>query len=876
MINSVSFINFWVTESHPDGPDLAVSLRFVGTLQTALALLIIVAGWFTRGGFVLGGAIAAVVGTLVVWLVRVGRLRAAAMLECWGLLLAAVVCSHAEPGSASPVWAALCLPSLMAGCLLGGGASFVLAAVATLNALLVYELPRLGASSAPDMAQGLLLVVALIWLSALAGRAIGRRCQRQSELVGASRAMLAAIFDGTTDLIWSVDPVEFRVLSYNSAMAGLMRARRGDMSPGGKRPLELFSNPERARRWERLYRRALAQGAFSIEYPLADGRVLLLSFNVMREGQRVLGISVLGKEITESKRVESELMRKGEELARARASLEQAQALAHLGSWRYDCAGSSMDCSLETYRIAGIEPGMAVTPQSLLRISHPDDLEALTSAWQATLGGKPFDLSHRLVVGARIKWVHSRAQVEFDAQGQPLVVVGTLQDITEQQGARERIEFLALHDALTGLPNRVRGQERLQQAVALALRHGGRLAVLNLDLDKFKFVNDTHGHAVGDKLLASVADRLRVCLRGEDTLCRLSGDEFMIVLPDLCDERQASSACERILSRLAEPFELDGIHLSTSFSIGVAFYPRDGGDVSTLMRHADMALYDAKRAGRNAYRCFELEMNASLLRYLEIRAGLGLALERGEFELHYQPQLSLGSGTLVGVEALLRWNRPGHGLVQPGDFIAAAEDSGLVVPIGRWVLGEACRQAAAWQAAGWDRFVVSVNLSMVQLRQGRLEGDVCAALDASGLDPTLLELELTETVLLEHDDAVMAALGRLNQRGVRFAIDDFGTGYSNLSYLKRINLDKLKIDRSFVQDLENDGGDQAIVRALSQIARHLTIRTVAEGVESSAVADRLREMGCDEAQGYLYSKPLPAARLEHWMRHDLQHCARLA
>ncbi len=441
-----------------------------------------------------------------------------------------------------------------------------------------------------------------------------------------------------------------------------------------------------------------------------------------------------------------------------------------------------------------------------------------------------------------------------------------MEDITQKKQIQARIDFLAFHDALTRLPNRVLGLDRLKQAVVAGQRHHRRFAVLYMDLDKFKYVNDTHGHTVGDALLQAVAQRLTHLLRAEDMLCRLSGDEFMIVLQDVGEQEDVVSVCEKVLTHLARPFDLEGLRLHTSFSIGIAIYPQDGIDAEALMRNADTAMYEAKLDGRNTYRFFDQQMNAAMLRYVQTRDALRLALERQEFELHYQPQIELQSGRVVAVEALVRWNRPGYGVVKPSDFIPAAEESGLIVPLGRWVLREACQQAAAWRDAGWGSAVVAVNLSGAQFRHGHLEEHIFAALHDARLDPTCLELELTESILLLNIDAVMSSLRRLKSRGLRLSIDDFGTGYSSLSYLKRFRVDKLKIDQSFVRDILQDDEDRAIVQAVVQMARSLNLRTIAEGVEDEERSRMLKDLGCDEAQGYLFSRPLPAQAFKEWLR----------
>ncbi len=441
-----------------------------------------------------------------------------------------------------------------------------------------------------------------------------------------------------------------------------------------------------------------------------------------------------------------------------------------------------------------------------------------------------------------------------------------IEDITQTKQIQARVDFLAFHDALTRLPNRVLGMDRLKQAVVAGLRHQRRFAVLYMDLDKFKYVNDTHGHTVGDALLQAVAQRLTHLLRAEDLLCRLSGDEFMIVLQDVGEQEDVVSVCEKVLTHLARPFDLEGVRLHTSFSIGIAIYPQDGPDAETLMRNADTAMYEAKLDGRNTYRFFDQQMNAAMLRYVQTRDALRLALERQEFELHYQPQIELRSGKVVAVEALVRWNRPGHGLVAPCDFIPAAEESGLIVPLGRWVLNEACRQASTWRDGGWSNVVVAVNLSGAQFRHGHLEEHIFSALHDAGLEPACLELELTESILLLNVDTVMSSLRRLKSRGLRLSIDDFGTGYSSLSYLKRFRVDKLKIDQSFVRDILQDDEDRAIVQAVVQMARSLNLRTIAEGVEDVERAHMLEELGCDEGQGYLFAMPLPADAFKDWLR----------
>lgn len=443
-------------------------------------------------------------------------------------------------------------------------------------------------------------------------------------------------------------------------------------------------------------------------------------------------------------------------------------------------------------------------------------------------------------------------------------------DITERKQVEMRVEFLAYHDALTGLPNRALLQDRMQQAIAQAERAQDGLALAFIDLDNFKRVNDSLGHAAGDALLREIALRLKGCVRESDTVSRQSGDEFIVVLSGVDGVQRCIPTLDKIMRRLQEPMLFDGKEISASASIGVAFYPQDGATFDELRRKADLAMYRSKDTGRNAYYFYDEAMNNDAEEHLLLRNGLRLAIERGEFVLHYQPQMDIRSGRLVGVEALLRWQSPTFGLVEPGRFIPVAEDSGLIVPIGAWVLEQACRQARAWQDDGLPALTVAVNLSAVQFRRDDMEATVAQALERSGLPPQCLELELTESILLQDVEQVLALVGRLRQRGMHFSIDDFGTGYSSLSYLKRMDIDKLKIDRSFVHDLDQTADAAAIVEAIVEMAHKLGLRTIAEGVESPELLDRLRDIGCDETQGYLHARPMPAPDFARYLHAHFQ------
>jgi diguanylate cyclase (GGDEF)-like protein/PAS domain S-box-containing protein len=453
-----------------------------------------------------------------------------------------------------------------------------------------------------------------------------------------------------------------------------------------------------------------------------------------------------------------------------------------------------------------------------------------------------------------------------ESDGRPKYFIYIFSDMSERQAAQQRIEFLAHHDPLTGLPNRLLLRDRMEQAQALAVRSHSRVALMFLDLDRFKTINDSLGHPVGDALLKEVVDRLKSCVRESDTISRQGGDEFVILLNDVRDSDSVSRVADKIHQRMGEPVMLGKHSLITSFSIGIALYPDDGVEFDTLMQKADTAMYHAKEAGRNGHRFFTEQMNLQVVAHLTLETQLRQALENREFVLHYQPQLDLHEGGIIGVEALIRWNCPENGLISPVRFIPVAEDSGMIVPIGAWVIGEACRQARAWQDAGLPPFVVAVNLSAVQFRRPDLVNTVINALVLADLDSQWLELELTESILIQDAEATLDAVRRLKALGVRLSVDDFGTGYSSLTYLKRFAVDKLKIDQSFIRDLVTDPDDAAIVRAIIQMAHSLKLKTIAEGVENEELANLLRIFHCDEIQGYWFAKPMPADELEAFVR----------
>lgn len=445
-----------------------------------------------------------------------------------------------------------------------------------------------------------------------------------------------------------------------------------------------------------------------------------------------------------------------------------------------------------------------------------------------------------------------------DDSGQLMNYIGVIADITERKTAESKIRFMAEHDTLTGLPNRVLLLDRLDQAIHKAARNRKRVALFFIDLDHFKYINDSLGHAAGDELLCQVAERITNGLRDSDTVARTGGDEFLVLLPDLASPDNAGRVTEAILETLARPMTLAGHEVTVTASIGIAIYPDDATDPLVLIQAADTAMYHSKESGRNAYHFFTQEMTARVFERMSLEHRLRQAIDKREFRLFYQPQVCLVTGRLEGFEALIRWQHPELGLIPPAKFIPVAEESGLILPIGRWVLHEAARQACEWNAAGLGPFKMAVNISAAQFRDAGFVAIVQTILDDTGLLPHLLELEMTESMMMSGVEQSISLLRELKRQRVLLSIDDFGTGYSSLSYLKRFPIDMIKIDQSFVRGVVDDLQDRAIVNAVIDLAKSLNMRTIAEGVESEEIREALRAMGCDQIQGYLFGRPAPA------------------
>lgn len=514
---------------------------------------------------------------------------------------------------------------------------------------------------------------------------------------------------------------------------------------------------------------------------------------------------------------------------------------------------------------------LGYSPEELRRmtvadVTHPDDWPRSQHLYRVSASEK-----HAVTIRKRYlrkdgatRWVNVTADLFLEqASGEPLAI-GIVEDITERREAEEHIRHLALHDALTDLPNRVLLQDRLRQAMSEALREQTLLAVLFLDLDRFKIINDSLGHAVGDWLLRAVAERLGHHLRGSDTISRLGGDEFVVVLTAIHDASDAARITTKLLQSLAEPLIVDGHTLNVSASIGVSLYPMDGRDPETLLRHADTALYQAKVSGRNNYQFFSLEMSVRARERLQLEHDLRQALEHDEFTLHYQPQIDCVTGRVVAIEALLRWRHPELSWVAPDRFIHIAEDMGLIVHIGEWVLWKACRDSRAWRDAGLVDCPIAINVSALQLQRTGFSARLAEILRETDLQPGDLELELTESLLINEANA--ATLRQLKDMGAVLSIDDFGIGYSSLNHLRRFAIDKLKLDGSFLRDVADSADAVTIMTAIVTVAHCLRLAVVAEGVETPEQVEFLRERDCRLMQGYHFSRPLPTEDLSAWLR----------
>jgi diguanylate cyclase (GGDEF)-like protein/PAS domain S-box-containing protein len=577
----------------------------------------------------------------------------------------------------------------------------------------------------------------------------------------------------------------------------------------------------------------LAQASAPHEQRLADGRTILIEERKLPDGSTI-GLRV---DVTELKKKEDSF----------RLLFEHNP----LPMFLYDAATRAIRAANEAARRSyGYAEEALVGRDVGVLFDGPAPQGAPDGAWR-----------HRKADGAAIDTTLFSREMSLD--GAPVILLAAV-DVTERRRAEQRLFHMSRHDALTNLPNRVQFRERLEEL----LLYSKPFSILLFDLDEFKAVNDTLGHSMGDVLLQEAARRIGAAIRSEDMAARLGGDEFVVIQPGVCDEASIAAQIKRVMATLAQPFDLDGHKVAISASVGAACAPRDGGDCDVLLKHADLALYAAKEQGRGIFRFFKPEMDALLQARRKLEADLRRAVQNAELEVHYQPLVNLGSGAICGFEALLRWNHPERGYVPPSDFISLAEDTGLIAPIGQMVLRQACEDAASWP----DDLKVAVNLSPIQFKHGDVLNAVVQALANSGLAPHRLELEITEALLMERSEKILAVLNGVRTLGVGLSMDDFGTGYSSLSYLRAFPFTKIKIDQSFVRELRSSADAQAIVRAILGLGESLGLTVLAEGVEHADDLAYLKLLGCQEGQGYLFGRAQPS---ETWFTQPAAEPVRL-
>jgi diguanylate cyclase (GGDEF)-like protein/PAS domain S-box-containing protein len=577
---------------------------------------------------------------------------------------------------------------------------------------------------------------------------------------------------------------------------------------------------------------------------------------VLDDQGNLLGYRGVDRDITERKRAEQLIQESTQRLA-----LHFQQTPLAMIEWDLDFRVTDWNPAAE--HVFGYSKAQAMGRHAMDLILPESARTHVAKIWDDLLTGKGGFRSsneNRTQDGKTIycEWYNTALK---GADGRVIGVSSLAQDVTEQKRAAERINDLAYYDELTGLPNRMLFRDRLSHACIESDRKERLVGVMFLDVDHFKDVNDTLGHEAGDILLHALAQRLQGCMRASDTVARFGGDEFAVLFSDVGHVDDVVQVAQHVVDGFKEPFDIHGQKLFVTISMGITLYPLDDGDIDALLRNADSAMYAAKAAGRNCYRFYAAAMTERVTERLAMQTGLHHALDRREFILHYQPQLNIESQRISGVEALVRWQHPERGMVSPAQFIPVAEETGLIVPLGDWILRTACQQAKAWQDQGLPQMCVAVNLSARQFKEPLFQQRVLEILKETGLDPRHLELEITESILVDGLESVKTTLQAFKRTGIVISLDDFGTGYSSLSYLKQFPIDKLKIDQSFVRDVLTNASDASLVRAIIAMAQALGLRSIAEGVETQAQLEFLRAEGCDEIQGYHLAKPLPAQQL---------------
>ena len=666
--------------------------------------------------------------------------------------------------------------------------------------------------------------------------------KRLSKAFTESHAWVQGIVQSSSDLIAAVDRNMILTL-INEPHREMIR----DLGLKREIGLKVADGPtESTSGWQRALKGRRVTTEWS--YPVGDTvRYIESHFAPLLTAEgKVVGAFHVGRDVTRRKQMELELSRQMTAIEQSPVAVIITDAQ---GKILYVNQAFTAQSGYTAEEVHGKNP-------SLLK-SGDTPLEEYQAMWASLLRGDSWSgVFHNVRKDGTLYWEEAVIAPVRDPDGQIVELIGLQQDVTLRREAEENARFLALHDPLTALPNRLVGRSSMERAIQEADATRTKAALIFLDVDHFKRVNDSLGHRAGDNLLKALVERLKNCIRERDVLSRLGGDEFLIVLSQIESSDSVERFAERIREQTAKPFQVDGFELSVTVSMGIAVYPDHGATFDELHRRADLAMYCAKKSGRNAHQVYTKAMETDAHEYLLILNGIRKGLDDREFVLHYQPQIDLHNGEVVGAEALIRWNHPKLGLIPPGRFIAVAEDSGLIAEMGNWVIQEACRQAARWQGAGHAGVPVAVNLSALQFRRGHLAEVVAEAINNAGLEPEMLELELTESVLVEDRINVASTLSMLQAFGVRVALDDFGTGYSTFTYLRDFRFDKLKIDQTFVRNICNSKVDESIVRSITQLSQNFGIKTIAEGVESQDAVEILRRASCDQAQGYLFGKPM--------------------
>ncbi|WP_243652978.1 bifunctional diguanylate cyclase/phosphodiesterase [Tumebacillus sp. BK434] len=677
-----------------------------------------------------------------------------------------------------------------------------------------------------------------------------------------------SLYEHNPDAVYTLD-LNGRVLASNPACLTMMGYAEQELASG-----TIFQTvvPEDVDRARRHFVQAVNGNPQTFELTVLHKaghqmEVLVTNVPIYADGE-VAGIFGIAKNITAQKAAERERSLSTQKYQDLLETIEAVVWEGNPETFQY------LFISPQSLKILGYTPEKLISDHAFWQSKvHPDDFEMMMSyCKQEVAAGRNHEIEYRMIAAdGRTVWLKDYVTV-VQENGVVTGCRGIMVDITARKLAEERLEHIAYYDVLTSLPNRTLFEDRLHLEMARSRRHSQKLAVLLLDIDRFKYINDTLGHGLGDELIRAVAERLQTCVREGDTVSRIGGDEFTLILPDLRSPQAAVAVAQMILQKMTAPFVIAQTELYATCSIGISFFPDDGTDLQALMKNAESAMYRAKERGRNSYQLYTTSMNEDAMQKLSLERYLRKALGLDEFVLFYQPQVNVQSGEIFGVEALLRWKHPILGMVSPATFIPLAEETGLIVPIGEWVLKTACAQVKRWHAAGYPQLTVAVNLSARQFQQEDLVEMVERVLEETGVEPQFLELEITESVTMHNVERAIVILHELTNLGIRISLDDFGTGYSSLSYLKHFPIHTLKIDQTFVRDITTDADDAAIATSVIALAHSLNLQVVAEGVETEEHLRYLAAQGCTSMQGYHFSRPLPAPEIDALLQSGKTFC----